>query len=144
MQLDELIQSRVHRILKKIPYYHDVTEQDPPAGLQEIISVASEKLLGVYQNSVQASYENIYFSNKGIYIYADTWQFLDYGQMRSVTVPVTKADDKRLASVLIIQLESQVEIKINVMGIRENTSDVWEITRFLQRVKNDVRKMKNR
>lgn len=145
MQKDELIRSRVHRILRKAQGFLLLDAKSHPdiVNKLEIKLNPEEEVLGLYQNSPIDLQQNIMITNKGIHTFTDHWIFIAYEAMNRVKVLIPEGTEKRDAKEIIIPLKTGGEIIVPIRGGRNNTRDVWSVDRFLVRVIADVEKHSN-
>lgn len=137
MLIEELIQSRAHRILTKLSQYRPVTTID---GIE---FQAGEIPIGIYENYADSLHEAIVVPTLGIHVYLEEWLFIPYKQMKSAKVLMDLPADKRHADAITIHLQNGDVVTVPVRGGDERTHEVWEFLRYLQRVIRDVTKNAN-
>lgn len=145
MQRDELIRSRVHRVLRKVERFSPLSVEGSTnfAREYEIKLNPGEELLGLYQNSLTDLRQNVVITNKGIHVFADQWTFVAYEAMNSVTVLIPNDGDKRAAEELVFSLKSEMQIVVPIRGGDDQFRDIWQVDRFFLRVIADFNKDKN-
>jgi hypothetical protein len=144
MELRELIKSRAHRNLKRLPRYYDLhgDKRDKwKTPLDELSLVENEQLIGVYENSADEFNHNIVVSTDGMRIFQqNSWIFIPYSQIRQSKVYLTNIEHKTSADTIEISLVSGEKLSITIKGGEGNLRDVWSFERYICHVVNDSHK----
>ncbi len=139
MDIDELIKSRAHRILKSFSNYHSFGESasDSSASLAGYSLEEDEHPLGIYENAPDNHSDNILVTTRGLHLLQEPQeQFIQYLEIDRIEV----TQPKQLADSVVLHLRSGNVSEISIKGGRGNLRDVWEFVRYLRRVMEDVQK----
>ncbi len=94
-----------------------------------------EVYIGVYENDDGGSQGNIFVTNRGLLIRSnESDKHVLFSDIADVRSPSDKQDDYTIQLVL----SNGVEIPLEIRGTRGRFRDVFEFTRFLDRVVSDV------
>lgn len=144
MELRELIKSRAHRNLKRLPRYHDLhgEERDKwKTPLGELSLVENEQLIGVYENSAHEFNCNIVVTTDGLRIFQqNSWIFIPYSQICQSKVYLTNVEHKTSADTIEISLVSGEKLSMTIKGGAGNLRDVWIFERYIRHVVDDSHK----
>src|SRR5437868_5943809 len=135
------VKSRVVRILKPLRRYRD---QSPDSLMTSIAATRvglqeGEICLGVYENNPGCLEDSIIVTNLGLHIYRSGESlFIDYGQIESIEAPSVKETADRLK----IRLSNGAMKDLPIQGGQGRFRDAFEFLRFLDRVKDDIRRQR--
>ena len=122
------VESRAHRILKRIDRFVETTSNPDAAFVLE----SGERVLGAYQNSPGAG--DVYFTTLSVKFGLRTEHTVRYADIASVDVGPGKAD----ADHLLIHHRSGETLRLPVDGGHGKARDAFEVQRFLLRVVDDL------
>lgn len=132
------VQSRAHRILKRLAGYESVNVNGGTYPGVSWTGVADqEELVGIYRNTPSSLEKALLFTRNGIYLRgASGWRrLLAYESLDRIVSPTTKTDVTGLS----IQLVDGSSVWLPVRGAKnDRTFDAFEVWRFLLRVKADL------
>jgi len=138
MNFDEILRSRIHRILKGLSRYSSLANESViPQDFGEHLLAQDEKVLGIYENSLEDITSNIFITTVGLYIFSNGWKRLEYGNIASAYVPLGENFDKTLANTLVIRLRSGGDISFRILGEKGKTREIWDLLRFVDRIRED-------
>lgn len=133
MNLEESIQSRAYRTLRKMASYRSLQNDTPDYFEKDLLRV-KEKLVGAYENVPGERQESIVLTTLGFHVFLNSqWQSIDYGQIVDVEPLFNISKDKRSVYNLIVHTPER-DITIPVRGGQGGFRDAWEFLRFLNRV----------
>jgi hypothetical protein len=143
MTFEEILRSRVHRILKRMSKYQTATDSYSQLRREGYAFREGEEILGVYENS-DAITDNIIVTTFGLLIFSNgDWKRIDYADMRKANAPTDHHTDKsvakRTAENIELQLRSGEVVEFIVTGGTDRTRDVWSFLRFMDRVIGDYK-----
>ena len=138
IEFEKMVQIRAYRILNNLLRYKSCVDNDCTPTLDFDIN-PTDRLVGIYENSISNSQSNVFISNNGVYFYRGAWQFIEYSQMQRVRVPVAN-NEKRNANVLVVQTKSEETFELQFISGTSRFADVWEVSRFFMRIIEDWNK----
>lgn len=134
--MKELITTRAHRILKRLPHYRSVVDSSDsmPSYTKELLIATGEVLIGVYENLPGENTESIAITDRGLHAFLNRkWEFIAYEQIDRIETPSSKEGVEEL----IVHLLSGSVSRIPVRGGHGQFRDAFEFLRFLDRVISD-------
>lgn len=137
MNPEDLLRSRIHRILLPMANFQSISNVDSPihGDLQALRQ--GETLLGIYSNTPKKLEESVWITTRGLYIFrGDQRDVVDYSDMMDVRVPDMPNDQKLLVDTLLVSTHT-VEVTVPIKGGEGRFKDVWQFLRFLLRVRDD-------
>jgi hypothetical protein len=122
----------VHRVLKKMAAYRATTTGE---GWLVPIPAEAGPVLGVYRNG-EGEEDQVFVADRGL-IYHDVsgWAFIAFDALVDIRLPDDKTDDDDR---LRVRLANGDHRSIPIMGRRDRFRDVYEFSRFLSRVRDQV------
>lgn len=127
------VQSRAHRTLRRLASYKSERSID------EVVTVLpslrlGEEWVGVYKNEAESLNEAVAFSSTGVYMHnSDEWTAFDYAEILQNTI----VDEKANAREVLVRTSTST-FRVQIRGGEGRQRDVFEVLRFLNRVKQDV------
>ncbi len=132
----ELVTSRVHRILKDLKLFRAIDMQNLDSSVR---LRPSENVLGLYENNKSERKDALLITTHAIHILCEKGEkVVDFREINKVETPPSKEPP---LEELTVQLKSGEQIKIPVRGGKENVRDAWEFLRFLIRVQSDAQNL---
>ena len=144
MSFEEILRSRVHRILKKVSRYQPVSDRyESQLKLEKYLLREGEEIIGAYENSDDIR-KNIIITTIGILIFSGNgWKSIDYDHILRTNIQLDSNNDKRTAEKINFQLQSGAEVGILISGGDDRTRDAWSFLHFMMRVIRDYQSRKN-
>ena len=128
---------RSKRILEMLEAFHPMHDDFIPYYLQDS-DFMNETVIGVYENVVASIDHCIVITEDGIYFEAQgKWTDIKFTEIRKVTCPSSKEMERKNAAVKLV-LENGRDVTVPVWGGSGRFLDVFEFSRFLARVVDDV------
>lgn len=137
MNLEDLLRSRIHRILLPMASFQPISNVDSPSydHLQSLRQ--GEILLGIYYNAPAELEGAVWITTRGLYVLrGDQREVADYSEMIDVRVPDMPRDQKLSVDTLLVSTRT-AEITVPIKGGEGRFRDVWQFLRFLLRVRDD-------
>lgn len=137
------VESRVIRILRPLTQYHKHSTESLNASnrSQKVDLQIGEVYLGVYENIPDSLEDSITVTSLGLHTYrGGEWEFLNYEHIESIRIPSRKEE----AAELEIHLYDGYTTRIPVRGGQGRFRDAFEFLRFLDRVRDDIRRRKQK
>jgi|WetSurMetagenome_2_1015567.scaffolds.fasta_scaffold602144_2 hypothetical protein len=138
---NRMVFSRTHRILNHLSNFHKFEESTSQmlSKLNEIHLQEEEIIIGFYENNSLKMDENIIVTNLGLHIfYPNEKEFISYQSIIEVEIP--RDMEKTKLDHLIVHLNKGQVKTILISGGHDRFRDVYEFVRFIDRVKDDVKK----
>lgn len=135
------VKSRIHRTLRHMRRYHEVTENQLAFLHGTVIHRGDETVYGIYENHPNDLNECIVVTNDGLYIHekVDVWIRIRYAEIRGIKV---NNPEKVKVDGLVVLLNDGSHRKVPVKGREGQFQEVFEFSRFLQRVISDQIRMR--
>lgn len=122
------VKSRADRILGRIQAYRSIDLHQT-----DISDASAERIFGVYENSHD---DKVYVGERGLVIAVDkVTTFLPYAQIEQLDV----SEPKNVAETILVGKKDSSTVEIKIKHGSGQTRDVWEVFRFLMRVRDDLR-----
>ncbi len=130
------INSRAKRVLNHLRNYHEttfITEET----LDFLALQDREKCLGIYENVPGILQESVFITNKGLYFFEeDKKKFLAYDDIIYIKPLRNKQKDINIE----VNMTNGDTIFLPIKGSRGPFKDVYEFSRFLHRVIDDIKR----
>ena len=132
------VRSRMHRILKRMPKFREISERSDLSILLAtgLMLSASEEALGIYANDELSFSDAILFTTEGLYLHQnECWRRVLYSDIARPVLP----SSKREVTGFSLLLRDGTELHLPVTGSKDGRFyDAFEVLRFVDRVKDDV------
>ena len=138
MELNDLLKSRVHRILRGLPSFRSTADATValPDGYEGHRLADGEQVLGLYTNTADDHREDILVTTHGLHLGpSGQTKFIAYQQISHVDT----LQPKHPLSTLRLHLESGEVMDLPIAGGHDRFRDAWEFMRYLDRVTRDIR-----
>ena len=127
------VQSRVHRILRHLSQFQSGDPGTLPTGLLS----PGEACLGIYENEPGSLRSALIVGDQGIHVHQpDEWTFIAFKDLSSVDVPIPEGKER--ANVVRITTKDGRSVDVPILGGDEKLRDVFEVSRFLARAREDA------
>lgn len=132
------VSSYAYRALRGLPRYHHC--RDEPDHCRAHASWIGEKIVGIYENPHGVIPREIIITEIGLYLsHENDTQFIPFSALKSIRGP----EEKGLSGSMYIELEDDTSISLRVEGRDGKHQDVYEMARFLDRVRTMRQKGSN-
>lgn len=141
MNVQPLVHSRAHRILKRMSSYRTIKEQNGtvPLVMRALTFHQGEKVLGIYKNKADECDETLVITTCGIYLLQNnTSQYIRYDEIAHIEAP--SKEQKHELDGLVAHLTCGEVMKIPIRGGKGRFRDAWPFLQFLTRVMSDLQK----
>ncbi len=138
---NKMVFSKAHRILNHLSNFHKFEEATSQASskLKEINLQEEETIIGFYENNPVEKESNVIVTNLGLHIfYPNEKEFISYRTIIKVEIPQDMK--KTRLDHFIVHLNNGDAKTILISGGHDRFRDVYEFVRFIDRVKDDVKK----
>jgi hypothetical protein len=112
-------------------------------GAHSSIFEPDEMVVAIYENG-QLNTQHVVFTDIGIRYHDDEWRILYYKLINNARVVINDhdADAKLRARYIVIASDGSADVQLKFDGGNEPFRDVFEVSRFINRVSTDVNKVK--
>lgn len=131
------VKSRLHRTIKNFENYHELNDENSKLLLENLDLLEDEVCYGVYENTPEKKEERIAITNKGLCIWRkNEWVRIYYLDIKEIRMEENKQTIDSLTLILLNDVTFQLPIK----GHKGKFKDIFNFTRFLDRVISDLKK----
>mgnify|MGYP001377391548 CR=1 FL=1 len=131
------VKSRIHRTIKDFENYREITAENAGELLDDLVLANDEICYGIYENKLRERNEQVAITNNGLHLFRNgSWILVKYADIEEVKFDADKSE----ADALILLLKQDKRLELPVRGRKGKFRDVFEFSRFLNRVISDVNK----
>jgi hypothetical protein len=133
------IKSRIHRTIKDFDNYSEISTSNSVLLLDGLELNENETPYGVYENVRGVKDGRIVITNLGLHLFSKNhWSFVNYTEIESVSIDL-KGSEKQNSEFLRVKLKIKTELLIPVKGNQGKFRDIFQFSRFLNRVIGDIK-----